>query len=107
MIVDAKKDEVEVSIVTVRENEAGNAEVTNEDATTAGTKIEKRSGAGAGARAGEVETTTEKEEAEVAIKTEKGDEVLIVKSRGEEVAGKKREAERMKGHAADETLQNY
>lgn len=98
VIANGKKDEVEVAIVTVREDEARNAEVMNEDAMKVKNVIEKRDGVGA--RVGEVGTTTEKEEAEVGIETERRDEVLIVKNREEEVVRKRKEAE--KGRAADE-----
>lgn len=98
VIANGKKDEVEVAIVTVREDEARNAEVTNEDAMKVKNVIEKRDGVGA--RVGEVGTTTEKEEAGVGIETERRDEVLIVKNREEEVVRKRKEAE--KGRAADE-----
>ena len=98
VIAHGKKDEVEVAIVTVREDEARNAEVMNEDAMKVKNVIEKRDGVGA--RVGEVGTTTEKEEAEVGIETERRDEVLIVKNREEEVVRKRKEAE--KGRAADE-----
>lgn len=98
VIANGKKDEVEVAIVTVREDEARNAEVTNEDAMKVKNVIEKRDGVGA--RVGEVGTTTEKEEAEVGIETERRDEVLIAKNREEEVVRKRKEAE--KGRAADE-----
>lgn len=98
VIANGKKDEVEVAIVTVREDEARNAEVMNEDAMKVKNVIEKRDGVGA--RVGEVGTTTEKEEAEVGIETERRDEVLIVKNREEEVVRKRKEVE--KGRAADE-----
>lgn len=98
VIANGKKDEVEVAIVTVREDEARNAEVTNEDAMKVKNVIEKRGGVGA--RVGEVGTTTEKEEAEVGIETERRDEVLIVKNREEGVVRKRKGAE--KGRAADE-----
>ena len=98
VIANGKKDEVEVVIVTVREDEAKNAEVMNEDAMKVKNVIEKRDGVGV--RVGEVGTTTEKEEAEVGIETERRDEVLIVKNREEEVVRKRKEVE--KGRAADE-----
>lgn len=98
-----KNDEVGVTTATVHEGEVGNVGVTNEDATTAGTEIEGKNEAGAGARADEAGTRTEKDEAEVEIETERGDEVLIVMNRGEEVTGTRKEVERKTGHAADKT----
>lgn len=103
-IVSGTKDEVEVAIVivTAPEDKVRNAEVTNEDRMKAGIVIEKRGEVGVGARTDEVETTTEKEEAVVGIETERRDEVLIEKNRGEKAVRKRKEAE--KGRAADETF---
>lgn len=100
VIAGEKNDEVEVTTATVHEDEAKNGEVTNEDATTAGTETKEESEVGA--RTDEAETRTEKGGAEVAIETERGDEVLIVKNRVEEITGKRKEAERKTGHAAVE-----
>lgn len=104
VIVSGTKDEVEVAIVivTAPEDKVRNAEVTNEDRMKAGIVIEKRGEVGVGARTDEVETTTEKEEAVVGIETERRDEVLIEKNRGEKAVRKRKEAE--KGRAADETF---
>lgn len=103
-IVSGTKDEVEVAIVivTAPEDKVRNAEVTNEDRMKAGIVIEKRGEVGVGARTDEVETTTEKEEVVVGIETERRDEVLIEKNRGEKAVRKRKEAE--KGRAADETF---
>lgn len=102
MIVNGTKDEVEVAIVTAPEDEARNAEIKNEETMKAGIVIEKRGEVGVGARTDEVETTTEKEEVVVGIETERRDEVLIEKNRGEEAVRKRKEAE--KGRAAHETF---
>lgn len=104
VIVSGTKDEVEVAIVivTAPEDKVRNAEVTNEDRMKAGIVIEKRGEVGVGARTDEVETTTEKEEVVVGIETERRDEVLIEKNRGEKAVRKRKEAE--KGRAADETF---
>lgn len=104
VIVSGTKDEVEVAIVivTAPEDKVRNAEVTNEDRMKARIVIEKRGEVGVGARTDEVETTTEKEEVVVGIETERRDEVLIEKNRGEKAVRKRKEAE--KGRAADETF---
>lgn len=104
VIVSGTKDEVEVAIVivTAPEDKVRNAEVTNEDRMKAGIVIEKRGEVGVGARTDEVETTTEKGEVVVGIETERRDEVLIEKNRGEKAVRKRKEAE--KGRAADETF---
>ena len=100
VIAGGKSDEVEVMTVTVHDDEAKNVGVTNEGATTAGTETEGENEAEA--RTGEAETKTENDAAEVAIETERGDEVLIVMNLEEQVTETRKEAERRTGHAADE-----
>lgn len=104
VIAGGKSDEVEVVTGTVHDDEAKNVGVTNEGATTAGTETEgeNEAEAEAEARTGEAETKTEKDAAEVAIETERGDEVLIVANLEEEVTETRKEAERRTGHAVDE-----
>lgn len=102
VIAGGKSDEVEVVTGTVHDDEAKNVGVTNEGATTAGTETEGENEAEAEARTGEAETKTEKDAAEVAIETERGDEVLIVMNLEEEVTETRKEAERRTGHAVDE-----
>lgn len=94
-----KEDEVGVVTVTVPEGVAESALVTTENVTIAGT--EKERGSEVEAREDEIETTTEKGGVEVAIRTGKGDEVVITKIPGEEAVRIKKEAEKETGHAAD------
>lgn len=99
-----KSDKVEVLTGTVHDDEVKNVGVTNEGATTAGTGTEGENEAGVEALTGEAETKTEKDAAEVAIETERGDEVLIVMNREEEVTETKKKVERRTGHVVDERL---
>ena len=102
MVIAAEiNDEVGVTTAAVHEDEAKNVRVTSENATTAVTEIERENEAGA--RTDEAGTRTEKDEAEVEIETERGDEVLIVMNREEEATGTRKEVETRTGHAADET----
>ena len=102
VIAGGKSDEVEVLIGTVHDDEAKNVGVTNEGATTAGTETKGENEAEA--RTSEAETKTEKDAAEVAIETERRDEVLIVMNLEEEVTETKKKTERRTGHAVDERL---
>lgn len=104
VIAGGKSDEVEVLIGIVHDDEVKNVGVTNEGATTAGTGTEGENEAGVEALTGEAETKTEKDAAEVAIETERGDEVLIVMNREEEVTETKKKVERRTGHVVDERL---
>jgi len=102
VIVGGKNDEVEVLTGTVHEDEAKNVGVTNEGVTTAGTETKGENKAEAEARTGVAETKTEKDAAEVAIETERGDEVLIVMNLEEEVTETRKKTERRTDHAVDE-----
>jgi len=101
VITVGKSDEVEVLTGTVHDDEAKNVGVTNEGATTAGTETKGENEAEAEARPGEAETKTEKDAAEVAIETERGDEVLIVMNLEEEATETRKKTERRTGHAVD------
>ena len=100
VIAGGKSDELEVLTGTVHDDEAKNVGVTNGGGTRAGTVIELENEAEV--RTGEAETKTEKDAAEVAIETERGDEVLIVMNPEEEVTETRKKAERTTGHAVDE-----
>lgn len=104
VIAGGKSDEVEVLTGIVHDVEAKNVGVTNEGKTTVGTETEGENEVGVEALAGEAETKTEKDAAEVAIETERGDEVLIVMNREEEVTETKKKVERRTGHVVDERL---
>lgn len=99
VIAVGKSDEVEVLTGKVHDDEAKNVGVTNEGATTAGTETKGENEAEA--RPGEAETKTEKDAAEVAIETERGDEVLIVMNLEEEATETRKKTERRTGHAVD------
>lgn len=105
VIVGGKNDEVEVLTGTVHEDEAKNVGVTNEGVTTAGTETKGENEAEVEARTGVAETMTEKDAAEVAIETERGDEVLIEMNLEEEVTETRKKTERKTDHAVDE--RNY
>lgn len=105
VIVGGKSDEVEVLTGTVHDDEAKNVGVTNEDVTTAGTETKGENEAEVEARTGVAETMTEKDAAEVAIETERGDEVLIEMNLEEEVTETRKKTERKTDHAVDE--RNY
>lgn len=103
VIVGGKSDEVEVLTGIVHDDEAKNVGVTNEGVTTAGTetKGENEAEAEAEARTGVAETKTEKDAVEVAIETERGDEVLIEMNLEEEVTETRKKTERRTDHAVD------
>lgn len=100
-IVGGKSDEVEVLTGTVHDDEVKNVGVTNEGVTTAGTETKGENEAEAEARTGVAETKTEKDAVEVAIETERGDEVLIEMNLEEEVTETRKKTERRTDHAVD------
>ena len=99
VIAGGKSDEVLTG--TVHDDEAENVGVMNEGVTTAGTETEGENQAGAEALAGEAKAKTEKDAAEVAIESGRGDEALIVMNREEEVIETRKKAERRTGHVVD------